>query len=123
MVGCAGEGVVNDVKLQTQSFAMRHNILHAVSVIEVECEHLATLEESLDTSWSLPLGALIEHERAPGLATSDRPCQRLGSHAVDLGAETGSNDPDFGPGVTKLIHLVLVLEFDGGFVVPLLVVE
>lgn len=123
MVGRGREGVVDEIELQAESFGLVTDLLYTLSVIEVQSKHLATLEEGLDATWPAPLGAFIEHERTPGLPSGDETSEGFRIYLLDLRSEPGANNADFGPGVTELIHLVLVLELGGGLMVPLFVVE
>ena len=84
---------------------------------------MATLKETLDAPRTFPLGALLEDEGGPGLATGYKAGQGLWSYLLNIGTKAGADDPHFGPWVTKLVYLVAVLELRGGFMVPLLKVE
>jgi len=84
---------------------------------------LTRFEEALNPSRPFPVRADIEHKWTPGLTTGDETGQGFWGYLFNIRTEAGSDDPYFSLRIAKLIHLGAILEFDRGFVVPLLVVK
>ena len=115
--------MVDEIELKAEGIGLILDLFYTLSVVKVQGKHLATFKEGFDAPWTFPLGAFLEDEGGPGLATGYKAGQGLWSYLLNIGTKAGANDPHFGTWVAEFVYLVAVLELRGRFMVPLLKVE
>ena len=61
--------MVDEIELKAEGLGLLSDVFYTLSVVKVQGKHLATFKEGFDAPWTFPLGAFLEDEGGPGLAT------------------------------------------------------